>query len=168
MRNSTTPSAPICAGNDVCSPPSLLPAHRLAASQCVTFNAARGIFGFDGESSIGQIGFPPIQAAPSFPDSFPHLFGPGKKLRCLIPCAIDQDPYFRMTRDVAPKIKGHKPALIESRFFPALKGDTGATRAAQGGARRSGELCSFARWQSCWFGGSPPVRGARCCCRYCV
>ena len=26
-----------------------------------------------------------------------------------------------MTRDVAPRIKGHKPALIESRFFPALK-----------------------------------------------
>ena len=36
-----------------------------------------------------------------------------------------QDPYFRMTRDVAPRIKGHKPALIESRFFPSLKGDTG-------------------------------------------
>jgi len=38
------------------------------------------------------------QAAPSFPDSFPHLFGAGKKLRCLIPCAIDQaraDPAVR-------------------------------------------------------------------------
>jgi tryptophanyl-tRNA synthetase len=58
--------------------------------QCCTFNQARGIFGFTGESSIGQVGFPPIQAAPAFPDSFPHLFGPGKKLRCLIPCAIDQ------------------------------------------------------------------------------
>ncbi len=29
--------------------------------QCCTFNQARGIFGFSGESSIGQIGFPPIQ-----------------------------------------------------------------------------------------------------------
>ncbi len=38
------------------------------------------------------------QAAPSFPDSFPHMFGERKDLRCLIPCAIDQDPYFRMTR----------------------------------------------------------------------
>ena len=39
-----------------------------------------------------------VQAAPSFPDSFPHMFGTRKDLRCLIPCAIDQDPYFRMTR----------------------------------------------------------------------
>lgn len=30
-----------------------------------------------------------------------------------------QDPYFRMTRDVAPKIGFQKPSLIESRFFPA-------------------------------------------------
>jgi tryptophanyl-tRNA synthetase len=58
------------------------------------------------------------------------MFGPGKKLRCLIPCAIDQDPYFRMTRDIAPRIKGHKPALIESRFFPSLKGDTGKMSAS--------------------------------------
>ena len=47
----------------------------LRIAKCVTFNAARGIFGFSGESNIGQIGFPPTQAAPSFPDSFPHLFG---------------------------------------------------------------------------------------------
>lgn len=96
----------------------------------MTYSQARGIFGFTNESSIGQIGFPAIQAAPSFPDSFPHLFGAGKRLRCLIPCAIDQDPYFRMTRDIAPRIKGHKPALIESRFFPALTGDTGKMSAS--------------------------------------
>jgi hypothetical protein len=35
-----------------------------------------------------------------------------------------------MTRDVAPRIKGHKPALIESRFFPSLKGDTGKMSAS--------------------------------------
>lgn len=38
------------------------------------------------------------QAAPSFPTSFPHMFGRRTDIRCLIPCAIDQDPYFRMTR----------------------------------------------------------------------
>ncbi|KAK9858034.1 hypothetical protein WJX84_008245 [Apatococcus fuscideae] len=27
-------------------------------------------------------------------------------VKCLIPCAIDQDPYFRMTRDVAPRLGG--------------------------------------------------------------
>jgi tryptophanyl-tRNA synthetase len=48
---------------------------------------------------------------------------------CLIPCAIDQDPYFRMTSkyktkkgDIAPKLKYKKPSLIHSIFFPALQG----------------------------------------------
>jgi tryptophanyl-tRNA synthetase len=81
----------------------------------------RGIFGFTESDSIGKIAFPAVQAAPCFPSSFPHMFGTRTDLRCLIPCAIDQDPYFRMTRDVAPKLRHHKPALIESRFFPALQ-----------------------------------------------
>lgn len=90
----------------------------------VTFSHARNTFGFSNDSNIGQIGFPPVQAAPSFPDSFPHLFGSQrKKYRCLIPCAIDQDPYFRLTRDVCSKMKGHKPSLIESTFFPGLQGE---------------------------------------------
>ena len=33
-----------------------------------------------------------------------------------------QDPYFRMTRDVAPRLGYHKPALLHSSFFPALQG----------------------------------------------
>ena len=33
-----------------------------------------------------------------------------------------QDPYFRMTRDVAPRIGYPKPALLHSTFFPALQG----------------------------------------------
>lgn len=41
---------------------------------------------------------------------------------CLIPAAIDQDPYFRMTRDIAQKLKYAKPASIYSTFFPALQG----------------------------------------------
>ncbi len=40
----------------------------------------------------------------------------------LIPCAIDQDPYFRMTRDVAGRLKYPKPSLIHSIFLPALQG----------------------------------------------
>ncbi|BBN67331.1 Nucleotidylyl transferase superfamily protein [Prunus dulcis] len=92
--------------------------------KCVTYNKAVGIFGFTGEDHIGKISFPPVQAVPSFPSSFPHLFGGQDNLHCLIPCAIDQDPYFRMTRDVAPRIGYQKPALIESSFFPAMQGET--------------------------------------------
>lgn len=41
---------------------------------------------------------------------------------CLIPCAIDQDPYFRLFRDLAPRLNYKKPALIHSTFLPSLEG----------------------------------------------
>jgi tryptophanyl-tRNA synthetase len=94
----------------------------LKIQKSVTGNQAKGIFGFNDSSSIGKFAFPAIQAAPSFPNSFPHIFGTRVDIRCLIPCAIDQDPYFRMTRDVAPRLGYLKPALIHSKFFPALQG----------------------------------------------
>ncbi|XP_063804717.1 tryptophan--tRNA ligase, cytoplasmic [Pseudophryne corroboree] len=88
----------------------------------VTFNQVKGIFGFTDSDCIGKISFPAIQAAPSFSSSFPEIFHGRKDIQCLIPCAIDQDPYFRMTRDVAPRISCLKPALLHSTFFPALQG----------------------------------------------
>lgn len=93
----------------------------IRVQKCVTFNQVKGIFGFGDSDPIGKIAFPAVQAAPSFSSSFPFIFG-DKKVHCLIPCAIDQDPYFRMTRDVAPRIGFPKPALIHSTFFPALQG----------------------------------------------
>ncbi|NWQ64368.1 SYWC protein, partial [Neopipo cinnamomea] len=88
----------------------------------VTFNQVKGIFGFTDSDCIGKISFPAIQAAPSFSSSFPQIFNAKENIQCLIPCAIDQDPYFRMTRDVAPRIGQPKPALLHSVFFPALQG----------------------------------------------
>jgi len=92
--------------------------------KAVTYNQVKGIFGFDDSVNIGKHAFPAVQAAPSFPSSFPHIFGKSADVPCLIPCAIDQDPYFRMTRDVAPRLGFLKPALIHSKFFPALQGST--------------------------------------------
>jgi hypothetical protein len=63
--------------------------------RCVSMNQVRGIFGLTESDNIGKIGFPAVQAAPSFPCVFPHIFGNRRDVRCLIPCAIDQDPYFR-------------------------------------------------------------------------
>jgi len=92
--------------------------------KCVTTNQVKGIFGFNETHNIGQIAFPAIQAAPSFSSSFPHIFNGRTDVPCVIPCAIDQDPYFRMTRDVAPRLGYVKPALIFSKFFPSLQGKT--------------------------------------------
>nr|WCZ58732.1 tryptophan-tRNA ligase [Seculamonas ecuadoriensis] len=94
----------------------------LKIQKLTTSNQARGIFGFTDSDHIGKYGFPAVQAAPAFSSSFPHLFGAKSNVRCLIPCAIDQDPYFRMTRHVAPRMKKHKCALIHSKFLPALQG----------------------------------------------
>ncbi|KAL9645586.1 hypothetical protein ABK040_000649 [Willaertia magna] len=114
----------------------------------VTTSQVKGTFGFEDSDNIGKFSFPAIQAAPSFYTAFPHIFpeeelaaldkqleGDKKKKKkssksknakkdilCLIPCAIDQDPYFRLTRDVAPKLGFQKPVLIHSKFFPALQG----------------------------------------------
>ncbi|XP_059058239.1 tryptophan--tRNA ligase, cytoplasmic [Achroia grisella] len=87
----------------------------------VTFNQAKGIFGFGDSDVIGKVSFPAIEAAPAFSTSFPFIFG-NKVLPSLVPCAIDQDPYFRMSRDVAARLKMPKPSLLHSTFLPALQG----------------------------------------------
>ena len=103
--------------------------------KAVTVNQVNGVFGFDASSNIGKVAFPAVQAAPSFASSFPTVLGDRNSctatLGCLIPCAIDQDPYFRLTRDIAHKLvpRHHplqgKPALIHSKFFPPLQGAQG-------------------------------------------
>eukprot|EP00117_Sycon_ciliatum_P019652 scpid18429/ scgid17748/ Tryptophan--tRNA ligase, cytoplasmic; Tryptophanyl-tRNA synthetase; T1-TrpRS; T2-TrpRS len=103
--------------------------------KCVTLNQARAIFGFADTDCIGKVSFPAIQAVPAFSTSFPDIFGREKnvkKVKCLIPCAIDQDPYFRMTRDVAHRLGHCKPALIHSTFFPALQGSQTKMSASDG------------------------------------
>ena len=91
-----------------------------------TINQIKGTFGFGDSHNIAEFGFPAMQSATSFATSFPFIFGtdPKKaaKIPCLIPCAIDQDPYFRQCRDNAPQLKLIKPALIHSVFLPSLRG----------------------------------------------
>lgn len=91
-------------------------------SKQITMSTAKAVFGFQDSDSIGRLHFCSTQIATSFSNSFPHLFGDKKDVPCLIPCAIDQDPYFRLCRDVASKLKYKKPSLIHSKFFPALQG----------------------------------------------
>ncbi|KAL0079851.1 hypothetical protein J3Q64DRAFT_1761511 [Phycomyces blakesleeanus] len=91
-------------------------------SRCITSNQSKATFGFNDSDNVGKLHFVSVQAAPSFSNSFPQIFGGAKDIPCLIPCAIDQDPYFRLTRDVAKRLKYPKPSLIHAKFFPALQG----------------------------------------------
>lgn len=83
----------------------------------VTFSTARAVFGFDNSMNIGGIWYPAMQAVPAFLHSWIY----GKKTPCVIPCAIDQDPHWRVTRDVAEKLGYYKPASIQCMFVPGLK-----------------------------------------------
>lgn len=82
----------------------------------ITFSTAKAVFGFTNTTNIGMIGFPPIQAAPCF---LPSIIE-NKPTPVLIPAAIDQDPYWRITRDIAAKLGFYKPAQIHSKFLPSL------------------------------------------------
>lgn len=93
-------------------------------SRQITGSTAKAVFGFTDSDCIGKIHFASIQIASAFPSSFPDVLGLPDKTPCLIPCAIDQDPYFRVCRDVADKLKYSKPSLVHSKFFPALQGST--------------------------------------------
>lgn len=93
-------------------------------SRQITGSTAKAVFGFNDSDCIGKFHFASIQIAAAFPSSFPDVLGLPDKTPCLIPCAIDQDPYFRVCRDVADKLKYSKPSLLHSRFFPALQGST--------------------------------------------
>jgi len=90
--------------------------------KAITWNQLRGIFGITESDNTGKSAYPAVQAAPSFSNSFPHIFGNRTNVPCLIPQGIDQDPYFRMTRDIAHKLKYQKPACIHSKFFPSIQG----------------------------------------------
>ena len=82
----------------------------------VNFTTVRAIFGFEDSSNIGIIFFPAIQAVPCFIPSEEA----GGNVPCLIPAAIDQDPYWRMTRDIASKLGYYKPAQMHCKFLPGL------------------------------------------------
>lgn len=83
----------------------------------ITFSTAKAVFGFTNSTNIGMIAFPAIQAVPCF---LPSLIE-GRPTPVLIPAAIDQDPYWRVTRDVAEKMGYYKPAQIHSKFLPSLE-----------------------------------------------
>ncbi|RDL36286.1 Uncharacterized protein BP5553_05638 [Venustampulla echinocandica] len=95
-------------------------------SRLITYNTSKAVFGFNDSDNIGKSHYVAVQSATAFATTFPHIFGPDQKknakIPSLIPCAIDQDPYFRVCRDVAPRLDYCKPALIHAKFFPALQG----------------------------------------------
>lgn len=83
-----------------------------------TASTARALFGLQNNDNVGKYFYSCMQSVPCF---LPTEFE-GERTRCLIPCAIDQDVHFRLTRDVAEKLGYPKPSTILCRFLPPLEG----------------------------------------------
>lgn len=92
----------------------------------ITFSMIKSSFGFDESANIGSIFYTSMQAVPAFLPSVLKR----KKIPCLIPHAIDQDPHFRLTRDILPRIGYDKPASIQCIFLPPLIGVEGKMSAS--------------------------------------
>jgi tryptophanyl-tRNA synthetase len=108
----------------------------------ITNNQVRGAFGFHGSTNIGSNAFAAKQCVAAFASSYPFIWGEDTKtyhrskklaaIPCLIPCAIDQDPYFRLVRENCSRMDqpSPKPALCHSKFLTALQGAGGKMSAS--------------------------------------
>ena len=92
--------------------------HACKIAKKITFSTIKSTFGFGNDKNIGIIFYTAMQSVPAVLPSVMEK----KKTRVLIPCAIDQDVHFRLTRDVAESLGYYKPATILCRFLPGLQG----------------------------------------------
>lgn len=104
----------------------------LQIAKRTTFSTAKAVFGFTPSSNIGISFFPALQAAVAFyaQQREGGVGTGGSDVPCLIPCAIDQDPYWRIARDAAPHLGYPKTATILSKFLPGLEGPAGKMSAS--------------------------------------
>jgi len=85
----------------------------------IPYSTVKAVFGFPPSTNIGLVFYTALQTVPCFYPSWET----GKAVPCLIPCGIDQDPHFRVTRDIAESLGYPKPTLIHSQMIPGLLGE---------------------------------------------
>ncbi len=92
----------------------------------LTVSTTKAVFGLTDSDSVGKHFFTTIQSVPAF---LPSVLE-GRRIPCLIPHAIDQDPHFRVTRDIIEKLGHYKPAAVHCVFLPPLTGPGGKMSAS--------------------------------------
>jgi len=85
----------------------------------IPYSTVKAVFGFEPSTNIGLVFYTALQTVPCFWPSWAE----GRTVPCLIPCGIDQDPHFRVTRDIAEGLGYPKPALVHSQMVPGLLGE---------------------------------------------
>ena len=98
----------------------------LKVAKKITFSNVKASFGMTNNTNIGSIFYTAMQAVPTF---LPSVLAK-RNIPCMIPHAVDQDPHFRITRDVVGKLGYYKPASIQCRFLPSLEGSSGKMSAS--------------------------------------
>ena len=95
----------------------------------ITYSTAKAAFGLKPENNVGWSFYPAMQAAHIL---FPQ-FHEGKHIS-VVPVAIDQDPFIRLTRDIAehPDFKFEKPAALHAKFVPSLHGGSKMSSSGEG------------------------------------
>jgi tryptophanyl-tRNA synthetase len=84
----------------------------------IPYSTVKAVFGFPPSTNVGLVFYTALQSVPCF---YPSWVA-GEAVPCLIPCGIDQDPHFRVTRDLAERLGYPKPALLHSQMTPGLLG----------------------------------------------
>ncbi|PIY99767.1 MAG: tryptophan--tRNA ligase [Candidatus Huberarchaeum crystalense] len=87
----------------------------------LNFSNVKATFGFNNKTNIGAIFYPAVQMVLAVLPSKIYK----KNILCLIPYGIDQDPYFRLQRDINEKMGFYKPVCLAGVFLPGLQGPTG-------------------------------------------
>lgn len=87
----------------------------------ITFSTVKAAFGFTDSNNIGSIFYTAMQTVPAF---LPNVLNKEDR-PCLIPLGVDQDPHFRISRDVIEKLGHKKPAIIHAKMMPPLVGVEG-------------------------------------------
>ena len=85
----------------------------------LTASTVKASFGLKDGNNVGEFFFTSMQSVPAF---LPSVLA-GKNIPCLIPHAIDQDPHFRITRDIIEKLGYMKPAALHCKFLSGLQGE---------------------------------------------
>lgn len=95
----------------------------------MTYSTAKAAFGLTPENNVGWSFYPAMQAAHIL---FPQ-FQRGKHLS-VVPVGIDQDPFIRLTRDIAEHrdFKFEKPAALHAQFIPSLQGGAKMSSSGEG------------------------------------
>ena len=85
----------------------------------INLSTVKAAFGFNDQDNIGSVFYTSMQAVPAI---LPSILK-GKNIPCLVPLGVDQDPHFRVARDVYPKLGFYKPAIIHAKFISGLMAD---------------------------------------------